>query len=82
MKDFRERKCTVLTEKSKRCNKVVYGVLKVRVFHPNSHRRTWQTWYMCQEHFNSFIEDKGQDWGCRYRDKNKPFCPVIDYKII
>jgi hypothetical protein len=79
------RKCNCWNEEKKRCNKPIYITLKVQVFHPDSLRKTWQTWYICKDHFfhfkKSMENDNEYEWGCEYRNK-KPFAPAIDYKII
>ena len=75
------RKCNCWSNK-KRCNKSLFITLKVQVFHPNTQRKSWQTWYMCSEHFFQFKESEGKDWGCKYRNNEKPFAPVINYKIV
>jgi hypothetical protein len=48
-------KCTVIG-----CKKEIFKIFKVQVFHPNSGRKTWQTWKHCKEHFIQFIKFQGQ----------------------
>lgn len=69
-------------ETGNRCRKPTFAVLKVKVFHPDSLRKSTQTWYMCKQHFLLFIKDKGKNWFCRYRNKKKEDAPIIDYEII
>ena len=62
------------------CPEPIYRIFKVKVFHPNSGRKTWQTWRFCKSHFEAFIACQGKGWITWYRD-GRPECPVIDYKI-
>jgi hypothetical protein len=74
------RKCTIWFVKNKRyCKKPVFITLKVRVFHPDTLRKSTQTWYLCFEHWMIFKENP-QDWYCSYKN-GKPDAPVIDYRI-
>lgn len=74
-------KCNCWTKQKKRCNKTLFIILKVQVFHPNSNRRAWQTWYLCREHFLSLESVEGKGWGCFYKSGERPFAPLIQYKI-
>lgn len=78
-----DRKCNCWEESSnKRCNKPSFIILKVQVFHPDSLRRSWQTWYLCSKHYNRFKKTEGQEWGCKYRNDKKAFSPLVQYRII
>ena len=78
------RRCTISKENFsyKKCDKAHFATARVRIFHPDTNRRTWQTWYFCKEHFNKFKKDNGEGWGCMYRNEKRPFSPVMEYKII
>ena len=77
-----KRKCNCWDKNSKkRCNKPLFIILKVQVYHPNSKRKSWQTWYLCKDCYDLFRESDGKDWGCRYKEDKKPFAPLIQYKI-
>lgn len=69
-------------ETNKRCNKPLFIILKVQVYHPDSMRRSWQTWYLCKECWNRFMETNGKEWGCKYKNEEKPFAPLINYNIL
>lgn len=76
------KKCNCWDNNSnKRCNKPSFIILKVQVFHPDSLRHSWQTWYACKEHYFEFKKTEGKEWGCKYRDNNKPFAPLVQYRI-
>lgn len=78
------RNCNCWREGSsnKKCNKPFFMKLRVKVFHPNSLRHSWQTWYMCKSCYNKFKETNGKEWGCSYRNDVKPFAPLVEYEII
>ena len=77
------RKCDCWNKNKKgKCKNPNFIILKVQVFHPNSLRKSWQTWYICKEHYFKFKESEGKDWYCEYRNNSIPNAPVIDYKII
>lgn len=71
----KSQKCTYLG-----CKKPYFKEIRVRVFHPESNRKTWQTWYHCKEHFKLFLETKGKGWFTDYKGK-QPEAPVIGYEI-
>lgn len=73
-------KCNCWIE-DKRCNQPLFIVLRVQVFHPDSLRKSWQTWYLCAECFEDLESVKGKGWGCKYKDNKKPFAPLIQYEI-
>lgn len=62
------------------CRKSIYRLFRVKVFHPNSGRKTWQTWRFCLEHFNKFLETNGEGWSCHYR-KEDLYDPVIGFNL-
>jgi len=66
----------------KGCIKPVYATLKVKLFHPDSLRKSTQTWGLCEEHFFNFISQKGEGFFCWYKDKSKEDSPVIAYEIL
>lgn len=75
------KNCNCWTEDDKRCKNPLFIFLKVQVFHPNSLRKSWQTWYLCEDCFQRFMKSNGKDWGCKYRNDKKAFAPLIQYKI-
>lgn len=76
-----KNKCMTRSEENEPCKEPYFISIKVRVFHPNSNRRTWQTWKFCKKHFSKFLEEEGQGWYWKYNDESKPTCPVIDFKL-
>lgn len=74
-------KCNCWIETNKRCNKPLFIILKVQVFHIDSLRKSWQTWYLCEDCFKKFLISDGKDWGCEYKYDKKSFAPLIQYKI-
>lgn len=64
------------------CKEEVYIKIKVRVFHPTTNRKTWQSWKLCKHHFHEFLTRNGEGYYCFY--PRKPFkgeCPVIDFQV-
>lgn len=59
-----DRKC----KSNGNCGNPVFIILKVQIWHPDSLRKSWQTWYMCQDCFLRFKEAPF-DWYCKYSDK-------------
>ncbi len=78
----KKKKCNCWDEHKKRCGKELYIILRVQVYHPNSLRHSWQTWYLCKEHFSDLKNVKGEGWGCSYRNNSKPFAPLVQYNIL
>jgi hypothetical protein len=76
------RKCHIKEgDSKKKCPKLYFAIVKVQIFHPESLRKSWQTWYLCKKHFFHFIEDKGEGWYCYYNKAPEKKCPVINYKV-
>ncbi len=72
--------CTILSGKNfTKCENEYYITLKVKIFHPDTLRISWQTWRFCREHFFKFIEDNGKGWFSIYRN-GKSKCPVVGFK--
>lgn len=69
------------TGKKVRCTESVYRIFKVQIIHPNTGRKTWQTWRLCKQHFDEFMKVKGEGWFCRYNNKDRPLCPVVKFTI-
>ena len=87
MIDIRDRTCSILDKKLKelygrnyRCKNKVYAVVKVRVFWRDTNRHSWQTWYLCKEHYEEFMESEGKGWYSKKKDRPKAF--VVDFKIL
>jgi hypothetical protein len=62
------------------CKKPIYRLFKVKVFHPNSGRKSWQTWRFCYDHFNKFVKTNGEGWFCHYRKEDLE-APVIEFNL-
>jgi len=61
----------------------VYITIKVQVFHPDTLRRTWNTWRLCEDHYAEFAARKGEGYYCWYREKgDEGNAQVIQYRII
>lgn len=65
----------------KRCKATVFVLFKVKVFHPNSGRETWQTWHLCEEHAKEFQERKGEGYFTHYH-KTGEEAPVIEIQAL
>lgn len=76
------QKCKIWEEDGVSCKNPVFIKIKVQVFHPNILRRTWQTWPLCRDHFEAFLNSNGEGWYVTYRYKpEKGECPVINFKL-
>lgn len=74
------KKCHVIQEGKSVCRKPVFHAVKVRVLHPISGRKTWQTWKLCELHFLKILKENGDGWFSSY--KKKPNAPVMECKIV
>lgn len=79
---FKPPKCE-FNDHIKKCKNEVEFIFKVKVFHPDSGRTSWQTWNFCKAHYIMFLEMNGHGWESWYRPRKgyqKPSSPVIDFK--
>ena len=75
-------KCVVKEEKNRKfCSNGIVIEIKVTLYHPDSERKSHQNWFLCEKHFNRFIEDNGVGWYRWYSNKEN-FSHVIDYTVI
>jgi len=56
------KKCCIRIVDFKRCQKPFFQSLKIRVFHYISLRKTWQTWNLCYDHFQTILKNNAENW--------------------
>lgn len=75
-------KCIVKNfDDKKSCTNEIVILLKVKLYHPTSERKSSQQWYLCDKHFHDFLETKGKGW-YRWYNKEELGSPVIYFEII
>jgi hypothetical protein len=68
-----------IDSKRTRCKNPYYISIRVRVLHPETKRKTWQTWHLCKKCFKDFMKRKGLGYYMLYH-KNPVENPVIGYE--
>ena len=73
--------CKTRQKKGPKCKEPYYITIKVKLFHPESNRKSYQKWNFCKKHFKEFMISKGKNWYCWYNNK-ETLSPVISYEVL
>ena len=75
-------KCIVRNEKQKnRCSNAIIAKIIAQLYHPDTDRKSKQTFYICKEHLEDFLVTNGKGWYRWYSNEDKTTLPLIDYTI-